>query len=64
MMWALLLKKGSWREPKNIIFGVINLIVFLIGIVTLVAGTYASIDDIVSVIQAVLDLKCFRMRLI
>ncbi|KAJ6093176.1 hypothetical protein N7486_008465 [Penicillium sp. IBT 16267x] len=48
MMWVLLLKKGSWREPKNIIFGVINLIVFLIGIVTLVAGTYASIDDIIN----------------
>ncbi|KAJ6011253.1 hypothetical protein N7451_002665 [Penicillium sp. IBT 35674x] len=52
MMWVLLLKKGSWREPKNIIFGVINLIVFLIGIVTLVAGTYASIDDIINKYKA------------
>ncbi|KAJ5916410.1 hypothetical protein N7504_000425 [Penicillium tannophilum] len=48
MMWVLLLKKGSWKEPKNIILGVVNLFVFLIGIVTLVAGTYASIDDIIN----------------
>ena len=48
MMWALLLKKGSWREPKNIALGIINLCVFLIGIFILVAGTYSSIDDIVS----------------
>ncbi|KAJ5953147.1 hypothetical protein N7454_000043 [Penicillium verhagenii] len=48
MMWFLLLKKGSWKEPKNILFGVINLIIFIIGIVTLVAGTYSSIADIIS----------------
>ncbi|KAJ5760837.1 hypothetical protein N7520_007993 [Penicillium odoratum] len=48
MMWVLLLKKGSWREPKNIILGVVNLFVFIIGIVTLAAGTYASIADIIS----------------
>jgi hypothetical protein len=47
MMWALLLKKGKWSEPKNIMLGLVNLGVFLIGMVTLVAGTYASVDDIV-----------------
>lgn len=51
MMWALLLKKGSWREPKNIALGIINLCVFLIGIFILVAGTYSSIDDIVSTLS-------------
>lgn len=48
MMWALLLKKGEWREPKNIMLGLVNLGVFLIGMITLVAGTYSSVDDIVS----------------
>lgn len=50
MMWALLLKKGSWFEPKNIALAVVNLGVFLIGMITLVGGTYSSIDDIVSVL--------------
>ncbi|KAJ5089971.1 hypothetical protein N7532_008655 [Penicillium argentinense] len=48
MMWALLLKQGSWLEPKNIFLGVVNLMVFLIGIVILVGGTYSSIDDIIN----------------
>jgi hypothetical protein len=48
MMWALLLKKGKWSEPRNIMLGLVNLGVFLIGMVTLVAGTYSSVDDIVS----------------
>ena len=48
MMWFMLLRKGSWTEPKNIILAVVNMVIFLIGMVVLVAGTYSSIDDIVS----------------
>ena len=48
MMWFMLLREGSWSEPKNIMLGVLNAVVFLIGMVVLVGGTYSSIDDIVS----------------
>jgi hypothetical protein len=48
MMWFMLLRKGSWKEPKNIILAVVNIMIFLIGMVVLVAGTYSSVDDIVS----------------
>ncbi|KAJ5221270.1 uncharacterized protein N7469_010157 [Penicillium citrinum] len=47
MMWFLLLKKGSWRDPKNIMLGAVNLAVFLVGMVILVGGTYSSIADII-----------------
>jgi uncharacterized membrane protein len=47
MMWVLLLREGSWFTPKNMALAAINLLTFLIGLVTLVAGTYASVDDIV-----------------
>ncbi|CAG8197482.1 unnamed protein product [Penicillium salamii] len=46
MMWFMLLREGSWKEPRNMVLGAINILIFLIGIVILVGGTYASIDDI------------------
>lgn len=48
LMWFLLLREGKWTERKNIILGIVNGFIFLIGILILGAGTYASIDDIVS----------------
>ncbi|CAI7675801.1 unnamed protein product [Penicillium pancosmium] len=48
MMWFLLLKEGSWREPKNLVTSMVNLAVFLIGMVILVGGTYSSVDDIIN----------------
>jgi len=48
MMWFMLLKEGKWYERKNIWLSILNGFIFLIGIITLVAGTYSSIADIVS----------------
>ena len=49
MMWFLLIEKeGGWTSPKNLFWGFVNAAIFLIGLVVLVAGTYASVDDIVS----------------
>lgn len=48
LMWFLLIRQGSWLEPRNIVLTVINFVVLVIGLITLVAGTYASIDSIVS----------------
>jgi hypothetical protein len=46
MMWFMLLRKGSWKEPKNLALAAVNIFIFVIGMVVLVGGTYASIDDI------------------
>ncbi|KAJ5593798.1 uncharacterized protein N7459_000006 [Penicillium hispanicum] len=48
LMWFLLIRKGSWSEPKNIMLGIINLFILIIGLLILVAGTYSSIDDIIN----------------
>lgn len=48
MMWFLLLKQGGWKENRNILLGVVNLIIFIMGLVILVGGTYSSVQDIVS----------------
>lgn len=47
MMWFLLIKEGKWNATrKNIILSVINGAVFLLGLLILVSGTYASVKDI------------------
>lgn len=48
LMWFILLRKGSWFSPKNLLLAVLNGIILLIGLVILGAGAYASVDDIVS----------------
>ena len=48
LMWFILLREGKWTEPRNLTLAAVNICVFLIGVVTLVAGTYASVTDIVS----------------
>lgn len=47
-MWFKLLRKGKWYAKENLLNSIMNAFCFLIGIVVLVCGTYASIDDIVS----------------
>jgi hypothetical protein len=47
MMWFLLIKKGSMFTPKNLALGALNVLVFLIGLVTLGAGIYSCVIDIV-----------------
>ncbi|KAJ5125130.1 hypothetical protein N7448_004457 [Penicillium atrosanguineum] len=48
VMWFLLIRKGSWLEPMNLLLTVINAFIFIIGMITLVGGTYSSIDDIIN----------------
>jgi hypothetical protein len=47
MMWFMLLRKGSWYSKENLPYALLNGFVFVLGIVVLVGGTYASIDDII-----------------
>lgn len=47
LFWFQLVKKGKWyRGWKNITLSIVNAIVFVIGIMVLVCGTYASVEDI------------------
>ncbi|KAK9439795.1 N amino acid transport system protein [Metarhizium brunneum] len=46
-MWFKLLKKGSWHSRENLLRSIANAACFVIGIVVLVCGTYASVDDII-----------------
>jgi hypothetical protein len=48
LMWFKLLKKGKWNSKENLPSSILNAFCFIIGIVVLVCGTYASVDDIVS----------------
>ncbi|KAI9154792.1 N amino acid transport system protein [Paramyrothecium foliicola] len=47
MMWFMLIRKGPWYAKHNLVKSVVNGIIFLIGIATLVCGTYASIQEII-----------------
>jgi hypothetical protein len=53
-MWFKLIKKGSWYSRENLLLVLVNGSVFVIGIVVLVGGTYASVQDIVSAIFIVM----------
>lgn len=48
IMWFLLLRKGGCFEAQNILWTVINFGILIIGLIILVAGTYSSVQDIVS----------------
>ncbi|CAG7559260.1 unnamed protein product [Fusarium equiseti] len=45
-MWFMLLKKGKWYSRKNLPIAIVNIIIFILGLVFLVAGTYSSVVDI------------------
>lgn len=47
MMWFMLLKEGNWYSKENLGSAIANALCFIIGMITLVAGTYAAIDDII-----------------
>ena len=47
LFWFTLLKEGKWNaNAKNIGLSVANALIFLIGLLVTVAGTYASVEDI------------------
>lgn len=48
VMWFVLLCEGKWFSKKNMLMSLGSILAFIIGIVTLGAGTYATIKDIVS----------------
>lgn len=50
IMWFLLIRKGGCFEGWNIVLTITNLGVLIIGLITLVAGTYSSVEDIVSLL--------------
>ncbi|KAH8671665.1 transmembrane amino acid transporter protein-domain-containing protein [Xylariales sp. PMI_506] len=52
MMWFMKIRQGSCFSKENIWKTIVNGLVFIIGIVTLVCGTYAAIADIVAQYQA------------
>lgn len=48
LFWFSILKEGKWNaNRKNIGLSVLNSFVLVIGIVVLVCGTYASVEDII-----------------
>ncbi|KAL5090783.1 hypothetical protein Trisim1_004089 [Trichoderma cf. simile WF8] len=47
IMWFRLLCKGNWFSRKNILITLGSILAFIIGVVALVAGTYATIADII-----------------
>lgn len=51
-MWFKLIMKGKWHDRENLLLAVINAIVFVIGMVVLVGGTYASVQDIINQYKA------------
>ncbi|KAJ5814503.1 hypothetical protein N7474_006280 [Penicillium riverlandense] len=48
LMWFMLIRKGSWTSPHNLLLAAANGLILAIGLVTLGAGTYSSIADIIS----------------
>jgi hypothetical protein len=49
MMWFMLIRQGSPFSTKNLWHTALNTLCFVVGLVVLVGGTYASVADIVSV---------------
>ncbi|CAI6342214.1 unnamed protein product [Periconia digitata] len=47
VMWFMLLKEGSWYSKKNLAMSAGCILAFVIGIITLGAGSYATIADII-----------------
>lgn len=48
LMWFMFIKEGKWTSPRNLALSALNAVILLIGLVTLIGGTYSSINDIVS----------------
>ncbi|GLA26532.1 N amino acid transport system protein [Aspergillus phoenicis ATCC 13157] len=46
IMWYVLIRKGPWYSKENLLTSLVNLFVFIFGLVVLVGGLYSSIQDI------------------
>ncbi|KUI63671.1 N amino acid transport system protein [Cytospora mali] len=47
-MWFKLIMKGKWYDRENLLLAFVNGCVFIIGMIVLVGGTYASVQDIIN----------------
>lgn len=47
LMWFMFIKEGKWYERRNLALAAANALTFVVGVVVLGVGTYASIEDIV-----------------
>lgn len=48
LFWFMLLKEGSWNATwKNVGLSILNATIFLLGLLVLGSGTYASVQDII-----------------
>ncbi|KAF7540364.1 hypothetical protein G7Z17_g12232 [Cylindrodendrum hubeiense] len=52
IMWFLLLKEGKWYAKENIRSAIVNGIVFLVGIIVLVGGTYATVVELINTFKS------------
>jgi hypothetical protein len=48
ILWFMVIREGPWNSKDNLLKSIVNIFVLLIGLVTLVGGTYSAIVDIVS----------------
>ena len=49
LFWFQLLKEGKWNSGwKNIALSIVNALCLIIGLLVLVCGTYASVEDIIT----------------
>ncbi|KAJ5397040.1 hypothetical protein N7509_005153 [Penicillium cosmopolitanum] len=48
IMWFMFIRQGSWTDPKNIAFALFNALIFAVGLIVLVGGTYSSVVDIIN----------------
>jgi hypothetical protein len=48
VMWFILIKEGKWYSRRNIFWSILNGVIFIMGMIVLVGGTYSSIKSIVS----------------
>ncbi|KAI2866339.1 hypothetical protein CBS12448_1447 [Aspergillus niger] len=46
IMWYVLIRKGPWYSKENLLTSLVNLFVFIFGLVVLFGGLYSSIQDI------------------
>lgn len=48
VMWFMLIRQGNWWSKDNLFLSIVNIFVFLFGLMVLVGGLYSTIIDIVS----------------
>lgn len=64
VMWYILLREGAWYERHNLKAAICNGVVFVVGMIIFVCGTYASIADLVSLnssIPLILYLQIYKV---